>query len=59
LREIFLKVEKENMQKIQAYTKFMGQNEKLNKIYFVMLAAGLFLTGLGMEEIEIAILSEL
>jgi len=59
LREIFLKVEKENMQKIQAYTKFMSQNEKLNKIYFVMLAAGLFLTGLGMEEIEIAILSEL
>ncbi len=54
-----MKVEKENMQKIQAYTKFMGQNEKLNKIYFVMLAAGLFLTGLGMEEIEIAILSEL
>lgn len=35
----------------------MCQNEKLNKIYFVMLAAGLFLTGLGMEEIEIAILS--
>ncbi len=38
----------------------MCQNEKLNKIYFVMLVACLFLTGLGKEEIEIAIeLSEL
>jgi len=37
----------------------MGQNEKLNKIYFVILAASLFLTGIGMEKIEIAILSEL
>jgi len=37
----------------------MGQNEKLNKIYFVILAVSLFLTGIGMEKIEIAILSEL
>lgn len=37
----------------------MGQNEKLNKIYFMMLATCLFLTAIGMEKIGIAILSEL
>jgi hypothetical protein len=60
LREIFLKVEKKKICKRYGPIKqFMGQNEKLNKIYFVILAASLFLTGIGMEKIEIAILSEL
>ena len=56
MREIFLKVEKKKIfNRYGPIKKFMGQNEKLNKIYFVILAASLFLTGIGMEEIERAI----
>lgn len=49
---MFLKAEKkENMEKARAYKKVMGKNKKINKINFVVLAAGLLFTVLGMEEI--------
>lgn len=41
---------KENMVKMRAYKKVVGQNKKVNKINLVILAAGLILTVLGMKE---------
>jgi hypothetical protein len=52
LRGIFLKTEKkENMQKIRAHRKAMGQTNKINMITLAALAVGLLLTALGMKEI--------
>lgn len=42
---------KENLVKMRAYKKVMGQNKKVNKINFAVLATGLLLTVLGMEKI--------
>ncbi len=42
---------KENLVKMRAYKKVLGQNKKVNKINFVILAAGLLLTVLGMEKV--------
>jgi Zn-dependent membrane protease YugP len=52
LRGIFLKAEKkENMVKMRAQKKFMGKSNRVNKITFVVLFAGLLLTFFGMTEI--------
>ncbi len=42
---------KENMQKMRAHKKAMGQTNKINMITFAALAVGLLLTVLGMKEI--------
>ncbi len=42
---------KENMLKKQAHKKIAGKNNKVNKIIFVVLGAGLLLMVLGMKEI--------
>lgn len=42
---------KENMQKMRAHKKAMGQTNKINMIALVALAAGLLLTFLGAKEI--------
>ena len=42
---------KENLVKMRAYKKVLGQNKKVNKINFIVLAAGLLLTVLGMEKV--------
>lgn len=42
---------KENLVKMRAYKKVLGQNKKVNKINFVVLGAGLLLTVLGMEKV--------
>ena len=47
-----LKAEKkENLLRMRAYKKVMDKNKKVNKINLVVLAAGLLLTFLGMEEV--------
>jgi hypothetical protein len=58
-RDIFGSRKKKICKRYGPIKKFMGQNEKLNKIYFMILATCLFLTTSVMEKIEIAILSEL
>lgn len=42
---------KENMQKMRAHKKAMGQTKKINMITLAALAAGLLLTVLGMKEV--------
>lgn len=42
---------KENMQRMRAHKKAMGQTNKINMITLVALAGGLLLTALGMKEI--------
>jgi uncharacterized membrane protein YbaN (DUF454 family) len=47
-----LKAEKkENMQKMRAQKKAMGQSNKINKINFIVLGVGFLLTVFGMKEI--------
>jgi len=47
-----LKAEKkENMQKMRAQKKAMGQSNKINKINFIVLGIGFLLTVFGMKEI--------
>jgi hypothetical protein len=50
-RDILKAEKKENMQKMQAHKKIRGKANKINKITFMALAAGLILTVLGMKEI--------
>lgn len=42
---------KKNLVKNRAYKKIMWQNKRINKINFVVLAAGLLLILLGREEV--------
>jgi hypothetical protein len=47
-----LKAEKkENLMRMRAYKKVADKNKRVNKINLVVLAAGLLLTILGMEEV--------
>ncbi|MGB9929442.1 MAG: hypothetical protein ACPK85_13760 [Methanosarcina sp.] len=47
-----MKVEKKkNLVKNRAYKKVMWQNKRINKINFIVLAAGLLLILLGREEV--------
>ena len=42
---------KENLMRMRAYKKVADKNKRINKINLVVLAAGLLLTILGMEEV--------
>ncbi len=42
---------KENLVKMQAYKKVADKNKKINKVGFILLAAGLLLTILGQEKV--------
>lgn len=42
---------KENLMRMRAYKKVADKNKRVNKINLVVLAAGLLLTILGMEEV--------
>jgi len=47
-----LKAEKkDNMVKMRAYKKVINQNKRINKINFVILAAGLLLVVLGVQKV--------
>lgn len=42
---------KDNMVKMRAYKKVINQNKRINKINFVILAAGLLLVVLGVQKV--------